>query len=111
MAVYKLFRAPDEYGHDEAHCTVDGEPINERHDLYDHSPTGIEWGYGGSGPAQLALAMMAAEFGDDECYRLYHHFKDEVLIWIPQDVGPEGYEITSEQIHEWAAKHPPEQVL
>ena len=26
--------------------------------LYNHSPTGFEWGYGGSGPAQLALAIL-----------------------------------------------------
>ena len=26
--------------------------------VYNHSPNGFNWGYGGSGPAQLALAMM-----------------------------------------------------
>src|SRR5262245_4369364 len=30
-----------------------------RLELANHSPTGFEWGYGGSGPAQLALAMVA----------------------------------------------------
>jgi len=25
--------------------------------LWNHSPDGFEWGYGGSGPAQLALAI------------------------------------------------------
>src|SRR5262245_1194599 len=30
-----------------------------RLDLRSHSPTGFEWGYGGSGPAQLALALLA----------------------------------------------------
>jgi len=29
-----------------------------RSDLFNHSPTGFEWGYGGSGPAQLALAIL-----------------------------------------------------
>lgn len=33
-----------------------------RLDLYDHSPTGFEWGYSGSGPAQLALAILADHF-------------------------------------------------
>lgn len=28
-----------------------------RTDLVNHSPTGFEWGYAGSGPAQLALAL------------------------------------------------------
>ena len=30
-----------------------------RLDLYNHSPDGFEWGYAGSGPAQLALAILA----------------------------------------------------
>lgn len=32
-------------------------PLDPRFDLANHSPTGFEWGYGGSGPAQLALAL------------------------------------------------------
>jgi hypothetical protein len=37
----------------------DATPIDPRHDLRNHSPDGFEWGYGGSGPAQLALAILA----------------------------------------------------
>ena len=36
--------------------TKDGRKLNPRLDLFNHSPTGFEWGYGGSGPAQTALA-------------------------------------------------------
>ena len=32
-----------------------------RLDLFNHSPTGFEWGYGGSGLAQLALAILAED--------------------------------------------------
>ena len=39
--------------------TVDGRPLDPRLDLCSHSPSGFEWGYGGSGPAQLALALLA----------------------------------------------------
>ena len=39
-----------------------GEYILLRLDLVNHSPTGFEWGYGGSGPAQLAVAMLAHHF-------------------------------------------------
>ena len=42
-----------------ARVTVDMEPLDPRLDLANHSPTGFEWGYGGSGPAQLALALLA----------------------------------------------------
>ena len=45
---------------------VDGRPLNPRLDLWSHSPTGFEWGYGGSGPAQLALALLADHLEDDK---------------------------------------------
>ena len=34
-------------------------------DLVNHSPDGTEWGYAGSGPAQLALALLAHALADD----------------------------------------------
>lgn len=37
-----------------------------RHVIY-HSPSGFEWGYGGSGPADLALSILA------------HYFKEKYL--------------------------------
>ena len=43
-------------------ATVDGTPLNRRSSLAvrNHSPTGSAWGYGGSGSAQLALAILLA---------------------------------------------------
>lgn len=50
--------------------------LDPRFDLRNHSPTGFEWGYGGSGPAQLALAILADHFGnDDSAQELYQDFK------------------------------------
>ncbi len=47
-----------------------------RLDLHNHSPTGFEWGYGGSGPAQLALALLADALGDDDLAQgHYQEFK------------------------------------
>jgi hypothetical protein len=55
-------------------------PLDPRHDLRNHSPDGFEWGYGGSGPAQLALAILADYTGDDEqALRLYQSFKHRVI--------------------------------
>lgn len=42
------------------------EPLPLRQDLWNHSPDGPEWGYSGSGPAQLALALAADVLGEDE---------------------------------------------
>lgn len=41
-------------------------PLPLRLDLVNHSPTGFAWGYCGSGPAQLALAIPADATGDDD---------------------------------------------
>ena len=61
-------------------CVIDGngerKPLNPRRALRNHSPTGFEWGYGGSGPAQLALAILAEHLGDDHAaLNLYQAFK------------------------------------
>lgn len=44
---------------------VDGVALRPRSHICNHSPTGFSWGYCGSGPAQLALAIMCEEFGED----------------------------------------------
>jgi hypothetical protein len=44
--------------------TPEGEAwLNPRLDLDNRSPTGLEWGYGGSGPYQLSLALLADALG------------------------------------------------
>jgi len=44
--------------------------------LYNHSPDGFNWGYSGSGPAQLALAMLLDLTGNEELSRVnYQQFK------------------------------------
>lgn len=59
---------------------VDGHPLAPRLDLANKSPTGFEWGYGGSGPGQLALAILADHLQDDrEALRLYQEFKWRVV--------------------------------
>lgn len=54
-----------------------------RLDLRNHSPTGFAWGYGGSGPAQLALAMLAYIFDDEIALANYQRFKSEVIGNLP----------------------------
>ena len=52
-------------------------PLDPRLDVRNHSPTGLEWGYGGSGPAQLALALCIDALAGDvaRAGRIYQHFK------------------------------------
>ena len=64
--------------------TVDGRRLNPRFDLWNHSPTGFEWGYGGSGPAQLALALLADHCGNNEqALNFYQRFKWAVIAELP----------------------------
>jgi len=58
--------------------------------LASHSPSGFEWGYGGSGPAQLALALLL-DYTEDEALSLdrYQEFKTEVVSQL-ECTGPDG---------------------
>src|SRR6266446_6651402 len=78
-----------------ADVTVNGRPLNPRLDLWNHSPTGFEWGYGGSGPAQLALALLAYHLDDDNAaVALHQDFKHAVITRLDQ----RGWTLTSQQI-------------
>jgi hypothetical protein len=74
--------------------TVDGSPLNPRFDLRQHSPTGFEFGYGGSGPAQLALAILADHKSDEFALEHYQGFKFKVIGSIQGDT----FTLTTEDI-------------
>lgn len=59
-------------------------PLSPRYDLRNHSPDGFQWGYCGSGPAQLALAILADATDDETALRLYQLFKVQRVAAIPQ---------------------------
>ena len=79
----------------EIFVTVNSRALDPRFDLSFHSPDGFEWGYGGSGPAQLALALLADCLSDDEqALAEYQSFKSAVVAGLPCD----GWTLTEEQI-------------
>jgi hypothetical protein len=59
---------------------VDGEPLLHR---IRHSPTGFEWGYGGSGPADLALSILWDLLDGDVADRYYQCFKHDMIARLP----------------------------
>jgi hypothetical protein len=67
--------------------------------LYNHS-SDFNWGYGGSGPAQLALALLFDVTGDgDLSVKLHQHFKWQfVAHW------GNSWQITSDEIKQWVAE-------
>lgn len=79
-----------DFGSHYSHVFVDGvmlDPARSQR-LFNHSPDGFSWGYGGSGPAQLALALLLEAGVDDEtAVRLHQAFKDEFVATWPHD-GP-----------------------
>jgi len=85
--------------------TVDSYPLNPRLDLRNHSPTGFEWGYGGSGPAQLAIAILADCIGEQLALLHYQEFKRLVVAAFAH----ERWTLTEVEIREAissADKHP-----
>lgn len=77
--------------------TANNRPLNPRLDLYNHSPTGFEWGYPGSGPAQLALAILADHCGNDEqALNLYQRFKWAVVAGLHH----KGWTLTSREVEQ-----------
>ena len=52
-----------------------------------HSPTGFEWGYGGSGPADLARSILTDAVGVNLADRFYQDFKWELVARLPYDGG------------------------
>lgn len=56
-----------------------------RLDLRNHSPGGFEWGYAGSGPAQLAVAAAAFVAGDAVAEGVYQSLKERVFARIVTD--------------------------
>jgi hypothetical protein len=74
--------------------------LRRRGDLADHSD-GFEWGYAGSGPAQLALALLAHHTQDDaRAVALHQRFKREVVAHFPRS----GWNLNATEIDAWLTK-------
>lgn len=66
---------------------LDGQHLDPKpsQKLFNHSPDGFMWGYGGSGPAQLALAILMKVTRNNElALSLYQKFKWEHIATLPQ---------------------------
>ena len=65
--------------------------------IVNHSPDGFEWGYGGSGPADLALNILSIFVGQEEAWRYHQDFKWAFIATMPH----EGGVIKREDILNW----------
>lgn len=83
---------------------LNGKELPLHLDKCNHSPTGFNWGYGGSGPAQLAFCIVYEylkrvlkdpdEVACNKAYLLHQDFKWEFIAGIHKD----EFEITQAQI-------------
>lgn len=63
-------------------------PLSPSLEIARHSPSGFAWGYGGSGPAQLALALILDSTGRPEvASALYRSFAADVVARWPWQPG------------------------
>ena len=96
---YVGFRAE---GGPRVHVVRDGNPFLLRH-VEMHSPTGFEWGYAGSGPADLALSILADYLGNEEAAEdLKGVFKEEVVSRLPST----AWVLTEDALAAFFHRHP-----
>lgn len=85
--------------------TIDDAPlglptIDERRERR-HSPDGFQWGYAGSGPTELARAILVAICRADKSLarsaRCYQRFKFDVIARLPK----ESFELTDIAVRAW----------
>lgn len=98
---------PEGNGYDNAGDVIivhNGEQLGKldpRLEDVNHSPTGFAWSYGGSGPAQLAFAVLYDHTHDRAIARnLYQRFKWEVIAALER--GP--FVLTSDGINKWLSE-------
>lgn len=73
------------------------EPANK-------NPTGVGCGYGGSGPHQLALAILADFLHDDaKALSLMKAFSWDVIARLPRD---REWQLSEAQLAQWLQGHP-----
>lgn len=61
---------------------ISGVPLSPKpsQSVFNHSPDGFNWGYQGSGPTQLALAILLQYGSQQFAVRYYHDFLTDVLM-------------------------------
>ena len=74
-------------------------PLDPCIKMVNHSPTGFAWGYQGSGPAQLAFALLYHVTKDKETsQRFYQRFKADVIGAMPMEGN---WKLSYNDIVEW----------
>lgn len=113
MKTYIGQRPGDDFVGDCRVYVQEGNQVLPLRHVAHHSPTGFEWGYGGSGPADTALSILADFFGESleprpfykrevtyehsRAWPLHQRFKWDFIAGADR----EGFTITAAQIQAW----------
>ena len=79
----ELDKLPDNFTSHPVWLNGDELDLGESLKVSRHSPSGFNWGYSGSGPSQLALAICIKLFGEVRARNVYTDFKNEFISSIP----------------------------
>lgn len=69
--------------------------------LVNHSPTGFNWGYHGSGPAQTALAILLEFTDQDTALKLYQDFKRDIIASFKSD---QDFRLANRDVNYWLTR-------
>ncbi len=83
--------------------TSSGPRFNFPHAVVFHSPTGMEYGYGGSGPADTALNILIHFVNGRTAWRLHQSFKFDLIARLNSH---QRHVLTSDTIRQWIQQHP-----
>ncbi len=69
--------------------------------MHNHSPDGFAWGYAGSGPSQLALAILLRFTSDAIALQFYQDFKFDFIAPLDKD---KDFQIVKRDVLAWLDK-------
>ena len=72
-------------------------PLKPSIQIAEYSPEGFNWGYEGSGPAQLALGILYEVTGNAELSRSYY----QLFKWDHVSQWDEHFEMRESEVLEW----------
>ncbi|WP_139234514.1 DUF6166 domain-containing protein [Alicyclobacillus macrosporangiidus] len=78
---------------------IGGRQVPLKHQVL-HSPTGMEWGYGGSGPADLAYSILCTVTDPETAERYHKEFKWDFVAGFDRD----RWELDRHQVESWLAE-------
>lgn len=84
--------------------TINGIPLDPApsQKLRNHSPDGFAWGYPGSGPAQLALALLLHYSDANFALANYQQFKFDIIV--PLRHG-DDFSMPAKEVWKWLEAH------